>query len=67
MSFSRTSTSIFAAESTTNSIFSKFSSMKLAGAISTRSKCFSPQTTVIFGEEAPFFLTLASTATRKPC
>ena len=32
-----------------NSIFSKFSSMKLAGAISTRSKLFRLHTTLIFG------------------
>ena len=38
MSVSRTSTSILAPLSMRNSIFSKFSSMKLAGAISTRSK-----------------------------
>ena len=49
MSVSRTSTSIFAPLSTLNSIFSKFSSMKLAGAISTRSKCLRLQTTLIFG------------------
>ena len=66
MSVSSTSTSIFAAVSMRNSIFSKFSSMKLAGAISTRSKSFSEQTTDILGALCPFLRTRASTATRKP-
>ena len=66
MSVSSTSTLVFDAESTLNSIFSKFSSMKLAGAINTRSKWCSPHSTRIFGGP-PLFLTRASTVTMKAC